>query len=97
MRGLLLCSSGGALHCDACYGVLEKVAGSARGAAEKEPEVRKAALARFEEKKRERSANPNRKVRYEMRRINAEKRPVSAARPGRPPGSLLLPVTSATC
>ncbi len=39
--------------------------------------VRKAALARYKEKKSLRSANPNRRVRYEMRRINAEKRPVS--------------------
>lgn len=38
-------------------------------------QARKAALARYKEKKSARVNNPSKKVRYEMRRINAEKRP----------------------
>lgn len=45
-------------------------------AAEEELAARKAALARFKEKKSARSSGSGKKVRYEMRRINAEKRPV---------------------
>ena len=45
--------------------------------ADEDSQARKAALARYKEKKSARVNNPSKKVRYEMRRINAEKRPVS--------------------
>lgn len=50
-------------------------ASAAAPLSEEEVQARKAALARYKEKKSARVNNPSKKVRYEMRRINAEKRP----------------------